>query len=332
MKINQIWDELENDNSISYGLLLRRYSGGVLPDVFIALKSPEKFRCIATSISNNFKVNIASFSNLRDISIELIPDEKNKEKNLLLFKLLSNQHKDIFSVLCEDLITTISAVTSETQLVKELLSRFEKWKSLFDRVASHGLSQEEQRGLFGELFFLRKFLVVSSDFISVINSWVGSEKQIRDFQFSNWGVEVKTTYGNNHQKVHISSERQLDTANLENLFLYHLSLETRQQSGETLNQIVDSICEKLFSDFISLNRFKNKMLEAGYFERHKNLYENIGYFTRQDVFYKVEKDFPRIEEADIHKGVGEVKYSIVVSQCSEYVRAEELVFQNLIFP
>lgn len=331
MKINQIWTELENDKSFSHGLLLRRYSGSVLPDVFIALKSPEQFRCIAASISNSVAVNLASFSNLKDISVELIPDEKKTDKYILLFKLLNNQHRDIFSVLCEDLIASISSVTNETQLVKELLNRFEKWKSLFDRVAAQGLSPEEQRGLFGELFFLRKFLLSNSDFIAIVNSWVGSEKQIRDFQFGNWSLEVKTTHGNNHQKVHISSERQLDITNLENLYLYHISLEVRQQSGETLNQIVDAVSEILSSDFSSLNRFRNKLLEAGYFEQHKQLYSNAGYFTRQDVFYKVENEFPRIEESDIRNGVGDVKYSIVVSQCSDFIRTEEQVFQTLSF-
>ena len=150
MKINQIWEELENDKSFSHGLLIRRYSGAVLPDVFIALKSPEKFRCIATSISNSVSVNLVSFSNLRDISVELIPDEKKPEKNILLLKLLGNQHRDIFSVLCEDLIASISTVTNETQLVKELLNRFENWKSFFDSAAAQGLSAEEQRGLVGE--------------------------------------------------------------------------------------------------------------------------------------------------------------------------------------
>ena len=331
MKINQIWAELENDKSFSHGLLLRRYSGSVLPDVFIVLKSPEQFRCIAASISNSVVVNLASFSNLKDISVELIPEEKKADKNILLFKLLNKQHTDNFSVLCEDLIASISSVTNETQLVKELLNRFEKWKSLFDRAASQGLSPEEQRGLFGELLFLRKFLQNNSDFFAVVNSWVGSEKQIRDFQFGNWSLEVKTTHGNNHQKVHISSERQLDTTNLENLFLYHISVEPMQQSGETLNQIVDYVSEILIIDYTSLNRFRNKLLEAAYFEQHRQLYSNAGYFIRQDVFYKVENEFPRIEENDIRNGVGDVNYSIVVSQCSDFIRTEEQVFQTLSF-
>jgi hypothetical protein len=331
MKINQIWEQLENDISFSYGLLLRRYSGSVLPDVFIALKTPEKFRCIAATISNTISVNLVSFSNLRDIKVELIPDEKKQEKNILLFKLLNNQHRDIFSVLCEDLIANISSIINEAQLVKELLNRFEKWKSLFDKASAQELSAEEQRGLFGEVFFIRKLLQSKSGSLSIINSWVGPEKKIKDFQSGSWCVEVKTTHGNNHQKVHISSERQLDTRDLGNLFLYHLSLEARQRSGETLNQIVDSVSEYLSTDFNSLNRFKNKLLEAGYFDQHRHLYEHTGYFIRQDIFYKVENDFPRIEERDIRNGVGDVNYSIVISQCSDFIRTEQQVFQTLMF-
>ena len=157
------------------------------------------------------------------------------------------------------------------------------------------------------------------------------EKQVKDFQSGSWGVEVKTTHGNNHQKVLVSSERQLDTSNLDNLFLYHLSLETRQQSGETLNEIVDSICELLTEDVISLNRFKSKLLEAGYFDLHRQFYEDTGYYIRQDVFYKVEKEFPRIEERDIRNGVGDVKYSIIISQCLKFIKPKEEVFKFLFF-
>lgn len=331
MKINQIWEELEDDKSFSSGLLYRRYSAAVLPDVFIALKVPEKFRCIAASISDSLSINIADFSNLRDISIELIPDDKNSGKNILLFKLLNSQHRDIFSVLCEDLMASISIITSETQLVRELLNRFEKWKSLFDQAASQGLIHEEQRGLFGELFFLRKLLHLNSDFIGILNSWLGPEKQIRDFQAATWSVEIKTTHGNNHQKVHISSERQLDTSNLVNLFLFHLSLEIRRQSGETLNQLIRSISEILSTDFSAQNKFQNKLLLAGYFDQHTHLYEDTGYFVRQETFYKVEKDFPRIEEKDIRNGVGDVKYSIIISQCSNFLQSESAVFETLTF-
>ncbi len=228
-------------------------------------------------------------------------------------------------------MTSISSVNNETQLVQELLNRFEKWKSLFDRAATQGLSVEEQRGLFGEVYFLRKFLANNNSSLEVVNSWVGPEKQIRDFQFGSWSVEVKTTHGNNHQKILVSSERQLDTSNVESLFLNHISLDSRQMSGETLNQIIESVLVLLEHDFTSLSRFKNKLLTAGYFDQQKNYYEHTGYFIRQDVTYLVENSFPRIEEVDIRDGVGDVKYSIIISNSSDFIRTDEQVFKTLIF-
>ena len=146
---------------------------------------------------------------------------------------------------------------------------------------------------------------------------------------NDWAVEVKTTHGNNHQKVHISSERQLDNTHLENLFLYHVSLEQVQEAGETLNDIIGSVYTILEADTIALNRFKFKLFEGGYFEQHSNLYSSIGYFVRNDTFYKVENDFPRIMENEIRSGVGDVKYSIILSQCGSYSQPEQAVFENL---
>lgn len=330
MKINQIWDELANDTSFTKGLLLRRYSSTVLPDVFVALQQPEKLLCIASSLSESIEVNIIQFDNLQEIQIDLFPDPNQKGKNTLLFKLTNNQHKDIFSVLCEDLISSIASEINEKQLVKTILNRFEKWKTLFTKIILQGLTPEEQRGLFGELYFLRKFLQYNNNFQPVLNTWIGIANEVRDFQMNNWALEVKTTHGNNHQKVQVSSERQLDITHLEKLFLYHISLEKIQEKGETLNQIVGSINHILETDSIALNRFKSKLYEGGYFEQHINLYDSIGYFIRQDTFYNVENDFPRIQENEIRGGVGDVKYSIIISQCEAYKQTEESVFETLI--
>jgi hypothetical protein len=328
-KINQIWDELANDTSFTKGLLLRRYSGSVLPDVFVALQQPEKLLCIASSISDTIEVNTTLFDNLQEIQIDLFPDTNQKGKNTLLFKLTNNQHKDIFSVLCEDLIASITLETNEKQLVKTILNRFEKWKSLFTKIISEGLLPEEQRGLFGELYFLKKFLQINNNSQFVLNTWIGTAGEVRDFQMNNWALEVKTTHGNNHQKVQISSERQLDTTHLDKLFLYHLSLEKVQESGETLNQIIASINTILEVDAIALNRFKSKLYEAGYFEQHFALYDSIGYFIRQETFYIVENEFPRIQENEIRSGVGDVKYSIILSQCEAFKQTEQSVFETL---
>lgn len=330
MKIKQIWDELANDKSLVSGLLFRRYSGAVKPNVYVALQHPEKFLCVYVAINKTTEVNISNFSNLKEIQVDLFASPNEVNKNILIFKLLNFEHKDIFAVLCEDLIASISEENNEKRIIREVLNRFEKWKSLFNKIGLQGLKPEEQRGLFGELYFLRKLLRITNNLLPIVNTWTGSEKQIRDFQSGSWAVEVKTTHGNNHQKVQISSERQLDTTNLENLFLFHISLEQQQNSGETLNDIVDSVIEILRGEIIALNKFKSKLYEVGYFDFQRNLYETIGYHIRKDEFYKVEKDFPRIEENDLRIGVGDIKYSIILSQCAPFSIGESEVFDTII--
>lgn len=317
-KIENIWVGLESDTSNHSGLLYKRYSAEVLPDVFVALKAPEKLRCIAFRISAAFPFDENQWNKLKDIKIETLPDERDKSKKFLLILLLNKQHKDIFSTLCEDLIFGVSDVSTELTLVEKLLERLAKWQSLFEKVGKQGLSDEAQRGLYGEIYFLRFFLTNNSDKNYCIKSWLGPEKSIQDFQYSNWAVEVKTTHGNNHQKIHITSERQLDDSIIEKIFLFHLSLDVRVGNGESLNILIDAVSELLNDNTMASNLFKLKLLESGYYDIHKPLYDERGYTIRQENIYRVTGNFPRITENQIPIGVGDVRYSIVLSESEEW--------------
>jgi hypothetical protein len=317
-KIENIWVELESETSNHSGLLYKRYSAEVLPDVFIALKAPEKLRCIAFRISAAFPFDENQWNKLKDIKIETLPDERDKSKKFLLILLLNKQHKDIFSTLCEDLIFGVSDVSTEQTLVEKLLERLAKWQSLFEKVGKQGLSDEAQRGLYGEIYFLRFFLTNNSDKNYCIKSWLGPEKSIQDFQYSNWAVEVKTTHGNNHQKIHITSERQLDDSIIEKIFLFHLSLDVRVGNGESLNILIDEVSELLNDNTMASNLFKLKLLESGYYDIHKPLYDERGYTIRQENIYRVTGNFPRITENQIPIGVGDVRFSIVLSESEEW--------------
>lgn len=328
-KINEIWNELESDKSSSTGLLLRRCPPSIFPDVFICLHKYEKHRGIALKLRNTNNINLSRYSNLRDLKPELVPDERDNSKAYLLILLKNSQHEDVFATLCEDLINGIADLQQEEKVVKELLNRLEKWKSLFEKASAEGLSPEEQRGIYGELCFLKKWITSSNEYSKCIQSWVGNEKAVRDFQFSDWALEVKTTHGNNHQKIRISSERQLDTENLNTLILLHLSLEVQQQNGETLNNIIRDILLLLNTDIASQTQFKSKLFMAGYFNHHSPLYENIGYQIRQENYYLVHGEFPRIEEKDIRNGVGDVKYSIIISEYTSYIITELSVLERI---
>ncbi len=297
--------------------------------VYATFQIPEKQCGIAIAFDKCIKVDISSFSNLRDLSVFSSQDGTFPNKNLLFIALLQYQSRDIFAVLCNDLISKISEHTDEKKIVRIVMNQLEKWRTLFDRMRNGGLLPAEQQGLYGELTFLQKFINKADNPTQVINSWVGVDKEIRDFQYGNWAVEVKTTAGNNHQKVSISSERQLDDTLMDCLFLYHLSLETSKGNGENLNQKVQAIRNLLADNSFALNSFNSKLLEVGYLDIHAHLYEERCYVKRDENIYNVKDDFPRIKENEIRNGVGDVKYTIVLSQCDKFLISEYQLFKTL---
>jgi len=328
-KIENIWSVLESDTASHSGMLYKRYSAEVLPDIFVVLKLPERLRSLAVRISAMFTFVEHHWNKFKDIKIETLIDERDSSKKFLLILLLKKEHKDIFSILCEDLIFGVSEVSNEKKLVEMLLERLAKWQSLFEKIGKQGLSDEAQRGLYGEVCFLRLFLDNSADRHYCIKSWLGPEKAIQDFQYANWAVEVKTTHGNNHQKIQISSERQLDDSIVERIFLFHLSLDIRIGNGETLNSLIDSVLEILKDNTMAMNLFRLKLMEYGYYEIHKPFYDEKGYSIRQTNIYRVIGNFPRIIESQIPIGVGDVRYSIVLSESEDWRIAQETLLHEI---
>lgn len=330
-RIKAIWRQLEESNYSIPGLLKLRYSDTSNCDVYLGIKYPEVHRTFIIKVPFDVGKTFKFKYEFRGLKFDKVYDPDDSKFVLLNLVLVDNQFKDVFDTLAADLVGAILNESDCKVVLKNYTNRLIKWQSLFERFNQQGLSAEAQRGLYGELFFMRKFLNANSDFANILISWVGPEKQVRDFQYGRWGVEVKTTSGNNHQKINISSERQLDTTNLDHLYLYHISLDGMQQSGETLNELVDTISELLSINLVAYNQFRNKLTYAGYFEMHRNFYTDIGYFVRQDIYYIVNGLFPRIEESDIRQGVGDVKYSIIVTQLNEHTVSENEVLNTLIF-
>ncbi|MBK9391246.1 MAG: PD-(D/E)XK motif protein [Bacteroidetes bacterium] len=223
-RIKQIWQQLESGNSTVAGLLKLRYSETGKCDVFLGVKIPEMYRMLIVRVPFQIGKEFKLKYEFRGLKFEKIYDPDDSHFLLLNLVLIDKQFKDVFDSLVSDVLEAIIDESNIKVILKSYSNRLVKWQSLFERLKQPGLTPEEQRGLFGELYFIRKFIQFNQDSRNVIISWVGPEKQIKDFQSGTWSVEVKTTHGNNHQKVHISSERQLDTTNLEFLCLNHISL------------------------------------------------------------------------------------------------------------
>ena len=326
--IAELWQQLEGEKTL--GLVKRLYSSEFDFRIYATFQYPEVYYGVAFNFSNNIKIDISSFDNLKDLKVLLLDDPSFVNTKLLVIELLHATSKDVFSALCQNLIQSVIQINSEQKIIRTVINQLNKWKTLFDKSTSDGLSTEQQQGLFGELAFLQKCLLQQdANPINVLKSWVGVDAALRDFQCSNWAVEVKTTATNNPQRVTINGERQLDETLLKNLFLFHCSVEISNGNGETLNQKIANIRSFLEGNIPALNLFNSKLFEVGYFDGHANKYENRFYKIRFENSYRITDNFPRIKENELRGGVSGVKYDIVLAMCNEYLITEKQLLNTI---
>jgi hypothetical protein len=326
--ISKIWEALEEEKT--NGLVKFLYSSDVSFHIYGTFQYPERYYGVAFTFNNDIRIDISSFDNLRELKVMLLSDTTFVNSRLLIIQLLYPDNCDIFAALCENLIQSVIQLDSEQKIVRAVVNRLEKWKTLFEKNNLKCLTPAEQHGLFGELHFLQKFLSKPDiNPCEVLPTWVGVDSALRDFQGSNWALEVKTTSTNNPQKVTINGERQLDETLLKNLFLFHFSVEISNGNGQTLCQKITAIREMLKNDIPALSLFNTKLFEVGYLDKHETFYQNSFYQTRRENFYKIENNFPRIKEKELRSGVSDVKYDIILAMCDEYLVTENQVFTTV---
>lgn len=325
-----LWKALEEEKTI--GIVKRLYSSDVPFHIYGTFQYPERYYGVAFTFSNDIRIDISSFDNLRELKVMLVADTTFINSRLLIIQLLHPNSRDIFAVLCENLIQSVIKFNTGQIISRIVVNQLEKWKTLFEKNSSTELTPAEQQGLYGELHFLQKFLakpdITPCD---ALHTWVGVDKAMRDFQGSTWAIEVKTTSTNNPQKVTINGERQLDETLLENLFLYHFSVEISNGNGQTLCQKIAVIRETLKNDTPASSLFNTKLFEAGYLDKHEPFYQDRFYQVRTENFYKIENNFPRIKENELRSGVSDVKYAIILAMCNEHLISENQLFNTIKF-
>jgi hypothetical protein len=325
MSILVFWNQMSQVTST--GLVKRLFKPTNTVMVYATYNHTDKMCGIAISYDKTIRVDVTPFSSFSELSVNIYGDQG---KNLLTIQLKSISNRDIFAVLCDNLVQTIDQCVTEQDAVRLVLNRLEKWKTLLQKGVSEGLSKSEQQGLYGELTYLEK-LLDSNIFtpLDAVSLWVGVDRTMRDFQGKDWAVEVKTISTTTPNQIKINGERQLDETLLRKLYLYHLTVEASDQNGENLNHKVEVIKNKLINHLSALSAFNEKLIEVGYFDKHKNLYVSRCYQTRREVLYCVDNQFPRIKESELRDGICNVEYSINVSNCGQYIVSEVDHFNDI---
>lgn len=325
--LESLWQSLES--AANGGLLYQRYPG-IVPDVYAGIRpgnaGPE--RVLAIGLDAPFAPLPETLNGL-NLRVERVADPLQPARQLLLLTLGNPALNDLFAVFSEDLIAQIGQQTAQEPMLTLLVDRLEHWRALFESYSPAGLSAEAQWGLFGELWFLRKRLTETTDATRCLTGWTGPTGAVHDFQWPTVAVEVKTSVAVNPQQFYVSNERQLDDAGLGHLILLFLALDAkpiaRPDAGETLNDLADAVAHSLQSTPALLNQFRLRLYETGYFPEHRARYDQPGYTVRQSRWFRVGEGFPRLREADVPTGVGELRYAVSLAACGPFEVGENNV-------
>jgi len=228
----------------------------------------------------------------------------------LVLMLNHQANWEIFVPLCEDLIRSTREEGHREGAAQTIIRQLRRWQELLKRVPSGALSEEQIRGLIGELVFIRYYLIPVFGAPAAISFWQGPEGLPQDFSVNDAAVEVKSHLSTAKAEIRISSAEQLSTV-LPELYLFVLSLGvsvSENPSAVNLPQLVDSIAAQLESQPRAGERFRTLLLSAGYLEL--DLYKDFNYIVTTRQMYQVREGFPRIRIEDVVTGVSNISYSI----------------------
>lgn len=332
-KFDQLWSDLETEAAslTGQGTLKRRIGSAGGCAMFLGVRHPGKRRAFVIHVPRDVAPLPESLPESRGFVFDVLiagDEERNDEASVILAAARSDYH-ELFSAICDDLSTKLNDPADAREAVKTFLNRVRLWQLFFEKQTGAGLSSEAQKGLYGELHFLKHFVLPGRSDEDALRCWMGGAGRQHDFQFGTLSVEVKTSSAKQHQTLRIASEQQLDDTLVEQLFLFHLSVSLIENGDATLPALVDEIRGTLAQSISAVELFDNVLLERGFSDAHRHLYDRTGYSIRRTGIYEVRDAFPRIRENELRAGVGDVGYSISLDGCSDYAVGED-DFRNIL--
>lgn len=211
MNIAGLWQDLEaaSASDEGTGYFRRRICDQSPFDLNLAVEKPSNKRSLLFRVKTNSVDRATKMPACTGFELKLHTGPQDDGKHFTLCLSMSDaQFREVFTSLVGDIAQRIIGASNEREAVTRMMSRLHEWQIFFRRVSADGLSDEAQRGLYGELVFLRS--LISEGLSGQLQCWRGPAGANQDFQFANCAIEVKVTVGLQDQRLEVSNERQLD--------------------------------------------------------------------------------------------------------------------------
>lgn len=305
-------NELKNKwNSINY------HTGGSLQlsvkhplDWYVRYATPEQKSVVI--VSDCPLDNLASSK-----SIEAACNQRKDGKYAISFTLLDRHQEDVFITMSCDIIE-FSCVAKPNMALAKVLRRYAAWLKLLDHKHSALLGINAQKGLIGELLFLKEQIELGTQPTNAVLGWVGPDGADQDFVYNDGWHEIKST-GVSSTSVSISSVEQLDCDNNGELVVYRIDKCAPAQAGAfTLYGLIHSMFNILSKEVGALDEFVLKLGSAGYIDMTDYDKQNFVFFSKQA--YRVDNSFPRLRRNEVPTEVISAEYQLSIPSIASWAK------------
>lgn len=309
------WNEVERIFPL-YGLLsARRLQDGI--DMLLALDH-HGYRHILLGIED---LGQAVFDNQsRGITVQgrslVIANED--ERPFIDILCSEKDGHNVFNMVASDIFHKLISGIRPAEAVSTTL---EKWRKFWGGASKNILSEEQIKGLFGELWFLLLWLLPQD--VNYIDNWVGPTGARHDFEWLNMAVEVKTTTSIRGHIHRIHGLDQLDPPEDGDLYFFSLRIRQERTATNTLPLLIRRIETLLEPNLSLLELFELRLANAGYSPVHAEQYSEYRYRVVDERVYVVDNDFPRLSvdtlRGGIPNGVEKIDYDINLEVCRKNI-------------
>jgi hypothetical protein len=180
-------------------------------------------------------------------------------------------------------------------------TRLESWKELLRSVGI--LSPEQQVGLWGELWLLRR--LIKSRGPQALDSWTGPVAEPHDFRIGQTELEVKTTKSRQRHHV-INGLDQLTPSEGLKLFLLSLQVEPAKTTDAlSLPQMVVAVRFSLDAETDLPGNFERILRDGcGYYAKDEQNYGTQFRLRSIPMLVPVDEGFPRLTKETLRDVVG----------------------------
>lgn len=317
------WDLLEAQPPTGERLTVRRALTGMHPDVLIALDASKR-RHVLVELPPGEHGELAERTS-RGIAVQTVELRPGGEsvKRFIEIVCLDSQGHAALDTIAVELIDALEAGASigRVRLVQSVLA---KWRRFWSGIAQGVLSKQEQLGLFGELWFLNRWLVPALGVSAAVTMWRGPAGARNDFEAPSLAIEVKTTGRLDGAHVIHGLDQLLEPPGGQ-LMLFSLLVRDEASGTESLPAQVAEARGLIADDYALQSEFDALIYAAGYDDRLAAEYAKLVLRIRDAGLYKVTDGFPRLISTSlvggVPPGVGTIEYELRLDGATKWLLA-----------